>query len=183
MQSSISEPSDGAIIDLPAQRDSEGSEILLRGFAYSGGGRRIIRVDVSADRGRTWLPARLQHPTPPLDSPQPHDDSRTNHSNITDPDDVRHVLPPSTPPLHKLPLRSDRSWTWTPWAARVRIPASAVGSDGKLRIMCKAVDNSYNVQPETLDGIHNLRGVLVNSWHHVDLVANGTSTGDAARKA
>lgn len=27
------------------------------GYAYSGGGARILRVDVSADRGRTWVEA------------------------------------------------------------------------------------------------------------------------------
>lgn len=33
--------------------------ICLQGYAYSGGGRKIIRVDVSADDGRTWRQAEL----------------------------------------------------------------------------------------------------------------------------
>lgn len=33
--------------------------ILLQGYAYSGGGRRIIRVDVSPDDGKTWQQAEL----------------------------------------------------------------------------------------------------------------------------
>lgn len=36
--------------------------ILLQGYAYSGGGRRIIRVDVSPDDGKTWQQAELAEP-------------------------------------------------------------------------------------------------------------------------
>ena len=32
----------------------------VRGYAYSGGGHAIIRVDVSADDGRTWTTAELE---------------------------------------------------------------------------------------------------------------------------
>ena len=43
-------------------------EIPMRGWAWSGGGRSIVRVDVSADGGETWHTAELdegseQHPT------------------------------------------------------------------------------------------------------------------------
>jgi sulfite oxidase len=31
-----------------------------RGYAWSGGGRDIIRVDVSADEGTSWTPATLK---------------------------------------------------------------------------------------------------------------------------
>ncbi|CAJ0577130.1 unnamed protein product, partial [Mesorhabditis spiculigera] len=36
-------------------------EISVAGYAWSGGGRGIIRVDVSADGGKTWKPAELEH--------------------------------------------------------------------------------------------------------------------------
>ncbi|KAK1574132.1 oxidoreductase molybdopterin binding domain-containing protein [Colletotrichum navitas] len=36
-----------------------GREASLRGYAYSGGGRRIVRVDVSLDNGSTWDQAEL----------------------------------------------------------------------------------------------------------------------------
>ncbi len=32
----------------------------MRGYAWSGGGNGIVRVDVSADRGATWHTAKLQ---------------------------------------------------------------------------------------------------------------------------
>lgn len=36
------------------------NKTTVQGFAYSGGGRRVVRVDVSADGGKTWKPATLQ---------------------------------------------------------------------------------------------------------------------------
>ena len=36
-----------------------GDEISLCGYAYSGGGRAIVRVDVSIDNGKTWDQAKL----------------------------------------------------------------------------------------------------------------------------
>jgi sulfite oxidase len=40
---------------------ADGSEesVEVQGYAFSGGGRRIVRVDVSADEGRTWHQAEL----------------------------------------------------------------------------------------------------------------------------
>jgi sulfite oxidase len=61
--SAICEPSDGST--LIADKDGE---IKLKGFAWSGGGKAIARVDVSADGGDTWHVAELTHqpddPTP-----------------------------------------------------------------------------------------------------------------------
>lgn len=40
-------------------RDTSDSKTFVQGFAFSGGGRNIVRVDVSADGGRTWRQAQL----------------------------------------------------------------------------------------------------------------------------
>lgn len=32
----------------------EAQDVVIEGYAFSGGGRKIIRVDVSTDDGRTW---------------------------------------------------------------------------------------------------------------------------------
>ena len=37
----------------------EEDSVLVEGYCYSGGGRRIVRVDVSADGGRTWQQAEI----------------------------------------------------------------------------------------------------------------------------
>jgi len=51
VQSSIVFPKPGTTIDL--------DDINCSGFAWSGGGRGIVRVDVSADGGKTWITADL----------------------------------------------------------------------------------------------------------------------------
>ncbi|KAJ0166036.1 Sulfite oxidase [Colletotrichum tanaceti] len=40
-------------------KTSDAREASLMGYAYSGGGRRIVRVDVSLDNGKTWDQAEL----------------------------------------------------------------------------------------------------------------------------
>ena len=96
--------------------------ITIHGYAYSGGGRSINRVDVSADGGKTWNDATLQKS---CDQP------------------------------------CNRSWSWTLWEAKIEKPA------GQVELVCKAVDSSYNVQPDSFQGIWNARGVLVNAWQRI----------------
>ncbi|CAG8482950.1 2965_t:CDS:2 [Paraglomus brasilianum] len=38
------------------------SSYKLRGYAYSGGGRKVTRVEISLDQGQTWLLTSLTHP-------------------------------------------------------------------------------------------------------------------------
>ncbi|XP_028757496.1 inducible nitrate reductase [NADH] 2 [Neltuma alba] len=38
---------------------------VLRGYAYSGGGRKVTRVEVTLNGGETWLVATLEHPEKP----------------------------------------------------------------------------------------------------------------------
>lgn len=42
----------------------------------------------------------------------------------------------------------------------------------ELQIVCKAVDSSYNSQPEGVAGVWNLRGVLNNAWYRVNVRVN-----------
>ena len=53
VQSAISEPKDGASVDASEM------EVKVKGYAYSGGGRGVNRVDVSVDGGQTWHSATL----------------------------------------------------------------------------------------------------------------------------
>lgn len=49
--SAICHPPNGASVPV------EGGHVCVRGYAYSGGGAKILRVDVSPDRGATWVQA------------------------------------------------------------------------------------------------------------------------------
>ena len=128
---------------------------LVQGYAYSGGGRGIVRVDVSSDDGSTWKTATLTSGK-------------------------------------EQPL--DRAWAWTFWDCVIDIPDCTLSTgavkvqysrisssfstyssistysiiSSYLQIICKATDASYNVQPETVKGIWNLRGINNNAWHRVE---------------
>ncbi|XP_042363250.1 sulfite oxidase, mitochondrial [Plectropomus leopardus] len=125
IQSAITTPADGAVVD----RSME--EVTVKGYAWSGGGREVVRVDVSLDGGKTWQVAKLRS------------------------SDKGQAPKPSPPP--------GRAWAWKLWEVTAPLPAEAQ----ELEIVCKAVDNSYNMQPDTVPPIWNLRGVLSNAWHRV----------------
>lgn len=57
VQSAICTPSDNSTVKV-----SPDGTIEVTGYAWSGGGRGIIRVDVSPDNGVTWYEARLNSP-------------------------------------------------------------------------------------------------------------------------
>lgn len=127
MQSAITYPPPNTeiVADGPAA-------LTVKGYAYSGGGRGIVRVDVSIDGGKTWKTATLD---PNAGAQQP----------------------------------LDRAWAWTFWECDFDVPEQQAGST--LQVVCKATDASYNVQPDSVEGVWNLRGINNNAWHRVQLAA------------
>lgn len=117
-----------AICDPPEGTDLEqrAEYVTVRGYAWSGGGRGIIRVDVSADGGETWHNADIE-------------------------------------PNGQTPYKA---WAWSLWEVTIPLPDGHVGP---VQLVCKAVDVSYNVQPDGVEGVWNLRGVLNNAWHRVQV--------------
>ena len=115
VQSIIYSPEEGASLNT--------NSVTMSGVAWSGGGRGIIRVDISCDGGKTWQTADL-----------------LEGSNQT----------------------SRRAWAWTLWTATIQVP-----SKGEVELCCKAVDTSYNVQPDTSAPLWNTRGYLSNAWHRI----------------
>lgn len=127
--------------------------ITMQGYAYSGGGRAIARVDVSLDNGRTWDQAELiddcNNPERPCYGNKTWTWKRWKYSSHLSPS----VLPAST---------STNSTTTT----------STVMNKGEEEKKCttlivKAVDEAYNTQPESHAGIYNVRGNLATAWHRV----------------
>ncbi|XP_059669974.1 sulfite oxidase [Cornus florida] len=101
-------------------------KITIKGYAVSGGGRGIERVDVSINGGKTWVEASRYQ--------------KTGAPYIAD-------------------IDSDK-WAWVFFEAMAEIPHGA-------EIVAKAVDSAANVQPENVETIWNLRGILNTSWHRV----------------
>ena len=102
--------------------------VACQGYAFSGGGRGILRVDLSVDGGATWTQAELRRP-------EPH--------------------------------ASGRTYAWTLWSAKVPLPAGRTAETA--RVMVRAIDDEYNMQPASTAHCWNFRGLLTNSWHAVEV--------------
>ena len=128
--SAICEPAPGSVLPKAT------SSVPVKGYAWSGGGRGIVRVDVSGDNGRSWHTATLQ--------PKPASE----------------------------PQSLTRAWAWTPWSIDLPLEEGAA-QQGDVTLVCKAVDSSYNSQPDSVAPIWNLRGCLTNAWHRVPIKVEG----------
>jgi sulfite oxidase len=99
----------------------EEDAVEVQGYAFSGGGRKIVRVDVSADEGRSWQQAEIL------------------------PDDAQ----------------GHKSWAWRRW--KLVLPKRLAGKVFAV----KAIDEGYNVQPDSYEPHYNFRGNLTVGWHRV----------------
>ncbi|KAM4109501.1 hypothetical protein ACJW30_03G124400 [Castanea mollissima] len=104
-------------------------KITIHGYAVSGGGRGIERVDVSFDGGKTWVEA-----------------SRYQKTEIP----------------YVADEKSSDKWAWVLFKAEDEISENT-------EIVAKAVDIAANVQPENVEFIWNLRGILNTSWHRIHI--------------
>lgn len=116
-------------------------------FCPTGGGRKIVRVDVSADGGKTWEQAEL---TSGAQQPSERAWAWVLWEATIDPD-VLQRLAVQAAVSEQPELDNGNKATPGRW----------------LRLVCKATDESFNTQPESAASIWNLRGILNNSWHTV----------------
>lgn len=121
VQAAICSPIDGTTVDGMV-------ELTVKGYAMSGGGRGILRVDVTIDGGKTWHAASV----------------------------------------HSEPQPWGRQWSWVLWEANLELPKD-LQAGSRVEIAVKATDTSHNTQPESDSGIWNVRGLLENKWHRVNV--------------
>ncbi|GJP31876.1 hypothetical protein CLOM_g15521 [Closterium sp. NIES-68] len=146
IQSAITEPAVGDAV--------QPGPITIRGYAAVGGGRGIERVEVSTDGGATWQEAtRLPHT---IDNPSklgllqgPAAAGEGGGVYVADAEEEG---------------EGRFKWAWVLWQLNATVSPPC-------QIVARAVDSSSNTQPEDVESIWNLRGVLNNSWHRVDLKA------------
>ncbi|KIH64664.1 mo-co oxidoreductase dimerization domain protein [Ancylostoma duodenale] len=142
----------------------------VAGYAWSGGGRGIIRVEVSGDGGKTWQSAELEQ-----DENQDLVSLLTNMYGICIEQEAHGSQFLNF--LIRWTLFQDHMWAWTLFRASIKIPKGV----NKMELVVKATDrcdedlfnppdfSAYNTQPETPAGIWNLRGLINNAWHRVEV--------------
>lgn len=62
-----------------------------------------------------------------------------------------------------------RAWAWTLWEGKIAVPAHLRQANQEIEVCCRAVDHSFNQQPERPDLVWSLRGIMNNSWHRIKL--------------
>lgn len=125
---------DGASGDQPAR------QILpVQGYAYTGGGRRITRVEVTLDDGQTWQLAA-----------------------ITYPEDLYRIHPIQNDPYFgELDLSmTDMSFSWCFWRLDIDVQSQLIGPD--VRVMAvRAIDESLQTMPRDM---YWTAMSMMNSW-------------------
>ena len=106
---------------------NDDNKYIIKGIAYSGGGRGIVRVELSLDNGKTWKLAELGEGY----------DQKIN-----------------------------KAWAWTFWNYTLNDKEI---KNKKLKLICRANDSSYNVQPKDIEDIWNIRGLSNNSWYKLEI--------------
>ncbi|OAA52110.1 Oxidoreductase, molybdopterin-binding domain protein [Metarhizium rileyi] len=136
-------------------------EISLSGYAFSGGGRSIIRVDVSLDGGSSWTQAYL---LPDCVSKNGMQSPCQGHAAWSW---KRWRFEGSVP----LDLFKDKCGG-KPDDLGVAAANGKSQDSGQKRcttVLVKATDDAYNTQPESHAATWNFRGNLATAWHRVQV--------------
>ena len=112
----------------------------VRGYAYGGGGRRITRVELSLNQGRTWRLANIEYPE----------------------DLYRDV------DIDLYGGKIDMSWRensfcWSFWSLQLSIDDMKMAKD----ILVRAMDESMNIQPR--DIYWSVLGMMNNPWYRITI--------------
>jgi nitrate reductase (NAD(P)H) len=117
-----------------------------RGYAYGGGGRRVTRVEVTLDKGKSWALADIKYH---------EDDYRNADENDT-----------------LFGGKLDMAWretcfTWCFWEIDLKVEDLKLSGD----IMVRAMDESMNVQPR--DMYWSVLGMMNNPWYRITINKEG----------
>ncbi|KAF2658179.1 nitrate reductase [Lophiostoma macrostomum CBS 122681] len=122
---------------LPLQDAPE--KYTVRGYAYSGGGRRITRAEVSIDKGKTWRLSNIEYPE---DRYRAYEDRQLFGGRLD------------------MDWR-EASFCWCFWSLDISIEELQGAND----ILIRAMDESMNIQPR--DMYWSVLGMMNNPWFRV----------------
>jgi nitrate reductase (NAD(P)H) len=118
-----------------------------RGYAYGGGGRRVTRVEVTLDKGKTWALADIRY----------HED---DYRDRAEEDEMLYG--------GKLDMGwRETCFTWCFWEIDLKVEHLKLSGD----IMVRAMDESMNVQPR--DMYWSVLGMMNNPWYRVTISKEG----------
>lgn len=115
-----------------------------QGYAYSGGGRRVTRVEISLDKGATWRLSDIDYP---------EDRYRESSQQL-------------------FGGRLDMTWRescfcWCLWSLDIPVAELSKASD----LLVRAMDDSMSVQPR--DMYWSVLGMMNNPWFRVTITKEG----------
>ncbi|PHH81994.1 hypothetical protein CDD83_3393 [Cordyceps sp. RAO-2017] len=134
--SAICYPAHDEVITLRSRTET----YKVQGYAYSGGGKRVTRMEVTLDRGKCWRLANVHYP------------------------EDRYRLAPTGEKLCGGSLdvwRRESSFCWCFWEIDVSVADLETSSD----IMARGMDEDLMVQPR--DMYWNVLGMMNNPWMRV----------------
>ncbi|KAF2159616.1 hypothetical protein M409DRAFT_29935 [Zasmidium cellare ATCC 36951] len=111
----------------------------VKGYAYGGGGRRVTRVEISLDQGKTWRLANIDY-------------AEDRYRDAS--------------PQHLYGGSLDFGWReasfcWCFWELDMSVAELAGAKD----ILCRAMDESMNLQPRDL--YWSVLGMMNNPWYRI----------------
>lgn len=169
IQSAICEPENRSKIPIKQVLENKG-KLRLSGYAWSGGGRKVVRVDVSKVNLANptdeplWKNARLfgeEEYNRKLEL-----DGRLKNGLISANEHRKQCEELATDQMKQ---ETFKSYSWVLWQIDIEIDPSELKKGNKLLLLCKAIDSSYNTQPENVKSLLNFRGVLNNAWHRIQI--------------
>jgi len=120
---------------------------LLQGYAYSGGGRRITRVEVTLNKGRSWILANISYPEDLYKPASAADESLFGGRIDT--------------------WWRETSFCWCFWSLDIPLSDLAAADD----ILVRSMDEAMCVQPR--DMYWSVLGMMNNPWFRVVIHREG----------
>lgn len=117
----------------------------VKGYAYGGGGRRVTRVEISLDKGKTWRLANIDYAEDRYREASP----RKLYGGTVDLD------------------WREASFCWCFWNLDIAVSELADSKD----ILVRAMDESMNLQPR--DMYWSVLGMMNNPWYRVTIAKEG----------
>ncbi|KAI0974662.1 nitrate reductase [Xylaria arbuscula] len=126
---------------------TSGSAYNVRGYGYAGGGKRITRVEITLDKGKTWMLANISYPE---DQYRLAAEGETLYGGLID-----------------ISWR-ESSFCWCFWDLDIPISRLQEADD----IMVRAMDEAMMVQPR--DMYWSVLGMMNNPWFRVVIHKEGS---------